>query len=206
MMGLFSKTICGACGCTIRGQYVKVNGGGRLLYNLCPECNQKFKMITEGKKPYPVNPNEVKELIEKGVNAAGVIEKRIRCNVCGEIFCYSDKDILRNKELKDKIYQARKFAAMNTIGGTMVASNQESARADSLESQLVDFSKCPKCNSTNLTEISEEEFQASKEKSNSAGNAAISVADEIKKFIELLDMGAISQDEFDAKKKQLLGL
>lgn len=34
----------------------------------------------------------------------------------------------------------------------------------------------------------------------------ISNADELKKFKELLDMGAISQEEFDAKKKQLLGL
>ena len=31
-------------------------------------------------------------------------------------------------------------------------------------------------------------------------------ADELKKYKELLDMGAISQEEFDAKKKQLLGL
>ena len=33
-----------------------------------------------------------------------------------------------------------------------------------------------------------------------------SVADEIKKFKELLDSGIITQEEFDAKKKQLLGL
>ena len=33
-----------------------------------------------------------------------------------------------------------------------------------------------------------------------------SVADEIKKFKELLDLGAITQEEFDAKKKRLLGL
>lgn len=33
-----------------------------------------------------------------------------------------------------------------------------------------------------------------------------SAADEIKKFKELLDMGIITQEEFDAKKKQLLGL
>lgn len=36
--------------------------------------------------------------------------------------------------------------------------------------------------------------------------STLSVADEIKKFKELLDMGAITQEEFDAKKKQLLGL
>lgn len=33
-----------------------------------------------------------------------------------------------------------------------------------------------------------------------------SVADEIKKYKELLDIGAITQEEFDGKKKQLLGL
>ena len=32
------------------------------------------------------------------------------------------------------------------------------------------------------------------------------VADEIKKFKELLDAGAITQKEYDAKKKELLGL
>ena len=33
-----------------------------------------------------------------------------------------------------------------------------------------------------------------------------SIADELKKFKELLDAGIITQEEFDAKKKQLLGL
>ena len=37
-------------------------------------------------------------------------------------------------------------------------------------------------------------------------NNSVSSADELKKFKELLDMGAITQEEFDAKKKQLLGL
>ena len=36
--------------------------------------------------------------------------------------------------------------------------------------------------------------------------AAPSPADELKKFKELLDMGALTQEEFDIKKKQLLGL
>lgn len=39
-----------------------------------------------------------------------------------------------------------------------------------------------------------------------AVNQNLSTADEIKKFKELLDMGIISQEEFEAKKKQLLGL
>lgn len=55
-----------------------------------------------------------------------------------------------------------------------------------------------------------ERVEACKEAKNNpvvaAPAAAVSVADEIKKFKELLDMGAITQEEFDAKKKQLLGL
>ena len=39
-----------------------------------------------------------------------------------------------------------------------------------------------------------------------AGSAALSAADELKKFKELLDSGVITQEEFDAKKKQLLNL
>jgi len=37
-------------------------------------------------------------------------------------------------------------------------------------------------------------------------NVAVSSADEILKYKQLLDTGIISQEEFDAKKKQLLGL
>ena len=38
-----------------------------------------------------------------------------------------------------------------------------------------------------------------------SGRQAISNAEELKKYKELLDAGVITQEEFDAKKKQLLG-
>ena len=46
----------------------------------------------------------------------------------------------------------------------------------------------------------------SAEKESSAPVLSTSPADEIKKFKELLDEGIITQEEFDLKKKQLLGL
>jgi hypothetical protein len=49
-----------------------------------------------------------------------------------------------------------------------------------------------------------EEYKSGKH--NQSPVQAYSPADEIKKFKELLDMGAITQEEFDAKKKQILGL
>ena len=206
-MGLFSKTICGVCGGTIKGQYLKINDkSGKILYNLCVDCNQKFRMVTQDKLAYPVDPAETKQIIENGVNTAGVIERRMRCNVCGEIFCYSDQDLARNRQLLEEVYKIRKMAVMESLGGTRLAANQQTSRADSIEAQIIDYSKCPKCNSTDLVEISADEFKALNEKKseNAAGN--LSAADELKKFKELLDMGIVTQEEFDAKKKQLLGL
>ena len=54
--------------------------------------------------------------------------------------------------------------------------------------------------------IRERISEANKAKNAPSVVQQISAADELKKFKELLDMGIISQEEFDAKKKQLLGL
>ena len=137
---------------------------------------------------------------------AEAMEYRKRCNVCGQIFCYTDNDLAHNKELLDEAVKARKMAVMEALGGTRFASNQNTDRADSLESKIIDYSKCPKCNSADLADISEDEFKNIKESQNNGGNSTLSPADELKKFKELLDMGAITQEEYDAKKKQLLGL
>ena len=55
---------------------------------------------------------------------------------------------------------------------------------------------------TSITDIKESEDH----KNQPTPSTENSAADELLKFKQLLDMGAITQDEFDAKKKQLLGL
>ena len=45
-----------------------------------------------------------------------------------------------------------------------------------------------------------------KNSQNTSVTAALSPAEELKKFKDLLDCGIITQEEFDAKKKQLLGI
>ena len=45
-----------------------------------------------------------------------------------------------------------------------------------------------------------------KQKNGGTTVVSLSPAEELKKFKELLDMGVITQEEFDAKKKALLGL
>ena len=52
----------------------------------------------------------------------------------------------------------------------------------------------------------QEQIQKCKTSRNATVQASLSPAEELKKFKELLDMGIITQEEFDTKKKQLLGL
>ncbi|MBQ4601415.1 MAG: SHOCT domain-containing protein [Clostridia bacterium] len=67
--------------------------------------------------------------------------------------------------------------------------------------RINDYTRCPKCNSTDLRVINGEEEQSSVP---AAGNA--SVADELKKFKELLDLGIITEEEFNTQKAKLLGM
>lgn len=55
-----------------------------------------------------------------------------------------------------------------------------------------------------IYEYIQDRVRAAKDFKNNSVN--VSAADELKKFKELLDGGVISQEEFEAKKKQLLGV
>ena len=72
-------------------------------------------------------------------------------------------------------------------------------------SQIVDYNKCPKCGSVDLQTLNKSDYELEMKKANTVSSTTSS-ADELKKFKELLDDGVITQEEFDAKKKQLLGL
>ena len=128
-----------------------------------------------------------------------------RCNVCGHVFCYTDNDVAENNKLAKRVEQNRKSAVMNAFVGTSIQSSLDTAEADRLAAQIRDFHKCPKCNAADLSDITKEEAAAASAPAPAAAPAA-SAAAQLKEFKELLDMGIITQEEFDAKKKQLLGL
>ncbi len=128
-------------------------------------------------------------------------EFRKRCNVCGKVYCYTVGDLEKNKQLvKDA-----KRNVVSSLFVPMVMAGSELQRADRNLEQVKDYRRCPYCNSADIVDITEEEFKAAQQ-SNAPVPAAVSSADELKKYKELLDSGVINQEEFDAKKKQLLGL
>lgn len=73
-----------------------------------------------------------------------------KCNVCGKITCYTDKDLKENN--KQSIITG--LAAISTIGnavaGTKYDMYESSKFSDRASSKIVDYSKCPNCGSKDV--------------------------------------------------------
>ena len=201
-MGFFSlKATCGVCGKTVGWNRYRIARDNAWCCPACLKAAQK-----KGNCVVVVNKitiDGLKKLIEGGMEALKTDrEYRKKCNVCGHIFCYRDSDIYRNKKLAQEAKTNSTLAVLEALGGTRIASNQELAAADKALDKIIDYSKCPKCNSANLTDATEEDIKQAQ----TSNNPAATSADELKKYKDLLDSGVITQEELDAKKKQLLGL
>jgi len=134
-------------------------------------------------------------------------EYRMKCNVCGCVYCYTQQDLVNNINNLSTAGLYRISATANALGGTQVGMYGSTAQANYYSGKVTDYSKCPHCNSCDVQEITKDQYEkALKDSKQDTNSSAVSSADEIKKFKELLDSGVITQEEFDAKKKQLLGL
>ena len=132
-------------------------------------------------------------------------EVRKKCDACGFVFCYDPSDVAKNKANSRNSALSALAGLSAAVDGMYTTSAVHTANSDRANANIVDFNKCPKCGSRVLRVLSKEEFQEETQK-NQSSVPATSAADELKKFKDLLDSGVITQAEFDAKKKQLLGL
>ncbi len=193
---------CKMCGASttwslLRYSVVDCKGGQR--ENVCKKCVE----IIGADNVVTVDPFTNKLVIVDRSEA----DIRKKCNVCGKIFCYTMVDLDINEQRRK---QAR-LNAISVIGGAMsgrtaTAAVQQANMQNELD-KIVDYNRCPDCGSLDLKSLTKEEFEQEMQNKNTPSTTSvISTADELKKFKELLDMGIITQEEFDAKKKELLGL
>jgi predicted Zn-ribbon and HTH transcriptional regulator len=127
----------------------------------------------------------------------------IHCKVCGCVFCYTDEDVKQNeKNKKNSNPSTLGVLGMVALTGSLFPAYIAGKESDKAQAKIRDFSRCPQCNSAELEELSRAELEQLHTKSGTSS----SPVEEIKKYKELLDSGIITQEEFDAKKKQLLGL
>lgn len=162
------------------------------LGRIVKECN------LSGIKDY--NRASVTQALYSNVLYEKPMEHRRKCNVCGKVYCFTDADLKRNVKLAKQAVSSSILGVGEALVGTRVGSYSAQNLANNAIDKVVDYNRCPYCNSTDISAISESEFKmlsAQKEEP----KPQFSSADELKKFKELLDMGVITQEEFDAKKK-----
>lgn len=180
---------------------------------LCLECFNQLGGL-KLKKKWGLSSNwtedQLKSLLTEdqleGLQEKQPEEIRKVCNVCGHTFCYTQADLERNRRKQLDSGLSSLVAATQMFGGLHTSGAVHSSIAKNTSEQIIDYTRCPKCGSKDLRTLTSEEWAEEQRKASSPTSAPVSAADELKKFKELLDMGVITQEEFDAKKKQLLGL
>ncbi len=201
-MGFFSlKATCAICGREVGLNRFKITGPqvpkGMELWK-CPECAAKGGLLQ-------IHPDGKVELLVTAKELNKSSEVKMKCNTCGHIYCYTLEDLEKNRQ-KAKSAALSSVAGMaGALSGHYAASGINQQNANSQLSGIVDYEQCPKCNSRDVVAVTDDELKQNAQ-SATANQAPLSSADELKKFKELLDSGIITQEEFDAKKKQLLGL
>ena len=86
------------------------------------------------------------------------MEYRKKCNVCGKIWCYTDEDIKQNTKNAGLAALSSIGAVANVFVGTRYDAYEQTKMSDRAISKIRDFSKCPDCGSTEIRDISVEEF------------------------------------------------
>lgn len=201
-MGFFSlKANCAICGKKVGLNRFKITSPdvpkGMELWK-CPECAKKGGFLK-------IHPNGKVELLVTAKELNKATEVRKKCNVCGHIYCYTLEDLEKNRQNAKSAAISSVAGVAGALSGHYAASAVNTQSANNHLDKIVDYEICPKCHSRDVVEISETEFKKLSQKTNTY-QSEISQADELKKFKDLLDSGVITQEEFDEKKKQLLGL
>ena len=198
------------------------SGRGGVMFSI-RAAGKQFVLSAAAKKGDEQNTRNAEEayhyiekyIINKGIEKRNTMHYK-RCDACGRVFSVSEADLenadkLLGSAARDAVLGRVASASQIASGiyGAYVGKNMQE-QADKKMDRALTVGNCPYCKSSMTFDISEEEYhtlnQQQSFQNKPVEQAPVSAADEIKKFKELLDIGAITQEEFDAKKKQLLGL
>ena len=102
------------------------------------------------------------------------MEYRLRCNVCGKVWCFSDEDLKKNQGNAALSGLAALGGIAAALGGTTAQQHLNYDMSQRAASKVVNYWKCPSCNSEDYSALSQEEWEASQQKTEFS-RAAVSV-------------------------------
>ncbi len=74
----------------------------------------------------------------------------VKCRTCGHVFCYNEEDIKNNRKQAWRGIMSGVASISETVGGTRIAGAIHSQNADNALNKVVDYDKCPNCNSRDI--------------------------------------------------------
>lgn len=86
------------------------------------------------------------------------MEYKMKCNVCGKVYCYTDEDLKNNKHNAAMSAISAVGSLASVFGGTIFHTAHLSNQTDKYSDKVIDYSKCPYCNSRDIVSVSDEEF------------------------------------------------
>lgn len=128
-----------------------------LIYNLvkADKKYEKQKNIEAKQKKEENKNTSFEKNIEK--------EYRKKCNVCGNIFCYTDKDIEISNTYAELSNSNRKMGIQSKVGSLIGMNvmenvfnndpNEKEKLAELYSNKVIDYSKCPKCGSSDIADF-----------------------------------------------------
>lgn len=80
------------------------------------------------------------------------MEYKMKCNVCGKIFCYTDEDLKQNASNAGMAALSALGGLASTLGGgTILHTHHLQGQADRYNDKVVDYNQCPYCHSRDLS-------------------------------------------------------
>lgn len=80
------------------------------------------------------------------------MEYKMKCNVCGQIFCYTDEDLKKNASNAGMAALSSLGSLASTLGGgTVFHTHHLQGQADRYSDKVVDYNQCPHCHSRDIS-------------------------------------------------------
>lgn len=99
------------------------------------------------------------------------MEIRRKCNVCGKIYCYTDEDV-ENSKIESVIATISTIGAIaSAVGGTNYDAYELNKQSDRATNKVIDYLKCPFCNSSDTHIMSKEECERTNTNSSTYNNS-----------------------------------
>lgn len=177
--------------------------GGTVPYHIEQEITKETGIC--------INKNNISISENLSLDSCQTNEFRFRCRVCGNVFCYTQADLDASNAAKT---ESAVMGVLSGIGHLTAASvggpglsykSYETGKiGNTARSRIVDYSKCPHCNSSDIEDITNSSattYIAAPQRNEQENIDYISL---LEKLAKLRAQGIITDEEFQQKKSEIL--